>query len=386
MTTTLATVLAALVLAVLPPGGTFIDDDGSVHEGGIEAIAAEDITSGCNPPANTRYCPRDAVTRGQMAGFLARALGLAESPADYFVDDTGNTFEAAINKIAEAKITLGCNPPSNTRFCPDHIMTRGQMAAMLARAFHLPAASVDYFVDDTGHTFEIAINKIAEDGVTLGCNPPDNDHFCPDALVTRDQMATFLTRALNLTPTPPPPRAKPSVVVEPRQAWNAVPADFTKMTLHTVERLTIHHAGTQTGTTGPAQIKGWQNFHITGRGWGDIAYHLIIGIDGTVYEGRDRDYEGDTGTTYDTTGHFLVVVEGNFEDDQPTSAQLDSLSDVLAWAAEEYDVSPDTITGHRDHANTLCPGASLYPLIVSGQIRDDVQAHIDDGGVDLIWP
>jgi hypothetical protein len=32
--------LLALLLAVLPPGGTFVDDDGNVHEGGIEAIAA----------------------------------------------------------------------------------------------------------------------------------------------------------------------------------------------------------------------------------------------------------------------------------------------------------------------------------------------------------
>jgi hypothetical protein len=321
-----------------------------------------------------------------MAGFLARALELPDSPIDYFADDTGHTFDAAINKIAHAGITLGCDPPANTSFCPDDIMSRGQMAAMLARAFGLPTSGVDYFVDDTGHTFELAINKIAQDGITLGCNPPGNDRFCPDALVTRDQMATFLTRALELTPNPPPPREMASVIVQPRESWGAVPADFSKMSLHTVNRLTIHHAGTQTGTTGPDQIKGWQNWHIVGKGWGDIAYHLIIGIDGTVYEGRDRAYEGDTGTTYDTTGHFLVVVEGNFEDDQPTSAQLESLSDVLSWAAEEYDVSPDTITGHRDHANTLCPGASLYALIASGQIRDDVQTHIDNGGVDLIWP
>ncbi|VAV99277.1 hypothetical protein MNBD_ACTINO02-485, partial [hydrothermal vent metagenome] len=54
--------------------GTFNDDDGSIHESYIEAIAAAGITKGCNPPSNNRFCPDDPVTRGQMAAFLNRAL------------------------------------------------------------------------------------------------------------------------------------------------------------------------------------------------------------------------------------------------------------------------------------------------------------------------
>ena len=38
----------------------------------IDFMAANGITQGCNPPANTSYCPDDPVTRGQMAGFLKR--------------------------------------------------------------------------------------------------------------------------------------------------------------------------------------------------------------------------------------------------------------------------------------------------------------------------
>ena len=59
----------------LPPGGTFRDDDGNAHEGAIEAIAAVGITKGCNPPDNDMFCPNGAVTRGQMAAFLHRAMG-----------------------------------------------------------------------------------------------------------------------------------------------------------------------------------------------------------------------------------------------------------------------------------------------------------------------
>ena len=59
----------------LPAGGTFTDDDMNTHEGNIEAIALLGVTKGCNP-AGTLYCPAQLVTRGQMASFLARAFNL----------------------------------------------------------------------------------------------------------------------------------------------------------------------------------------------------------------------------------------------------------------------------------------------------------------------
>jgi hypothetical protein len=211
----LALVLAVSVLGVvsapaafagdLPPGGSFYDDDGNIHEGGIEAIAAEGITLGCNPPDNTIFCPDDPVTRGQMAAFLSRALDLPDAAIDFFTDDDGSTFENDINKMAEAKITLGCNPPSNTNYCPDGSVTRGQMAAFLVRAFgYTDNGEGDLFTDDDGSTFENDIDKLGTAGVTLGCNPPANDRYCPKSLVKRSQMATFLTRALGLVSMVPP--------------------------------------------------------------------------------------------------------------------------------------------------------------------------------------
>jgi hypothetical protein len=199
-------VVVGVALATPPPGGTFIDDNGNVHEANIEAIAAAGITKGCNPPTNNRYCPESSVTRGQMAAFLRRAFKLPSSSIDYFVDDNDSIFEGDINAVAAAGITKGCNPPANNRFCPGEKATRGQMAAFLRRTFGYPAASTDYFTDDNGSIFEADINAIAKAGVTKGCNPPTNNRYCPSALVSRDQMASFLARALGLAPiTPPPP-------------------------------------------------------------------------------------------------------------------------------------------------------------------------------------
>lgn len=54
-------------------GDRFSDDDGSVHEDDIEALAESGVTLGCNPPDNNEFCPMDDVIRGQMAAFLHRA-------------------------------------------------------------------------------------------------------------------------------------------------------------------------------------------------------------------------------------------------------------------------------------------------------------------------
>jgi len=186
------------------PGGSFTDDDGAVSEGAIEAIAVEGLTLGCNPPGNYLYCPGDSVTRGQMAAFLARALGLPAPVTDHFSDDDSSVFGNAINQLADAGITQGCNPPSNTMFCPTRTMTRGEMAAFMSRAFDLPASSTDWFTDDNGHLFESAINRVAEARITVGCNPPSNTAFCPNQTMNRGQMAIFLTRALDFAPLRPP--------------------------------------------------------------------------------------------------------------------------------------------------------------------------------------
>ena len=211
-------VVTSLLVALLggdalPPGGTFVDDNGSVHEPSIEALVAAGITTGCNPPFTSLYCPDDPVSRGQMAAFLRRAKDLPEAAADHFVDDAGNIFEADINAIFEDGITKGCNPPDNDAYCPGRSISRAEFATMLVRAFGYAASDDNRFVDDEGSVHEENINAIAAVGVTLGCNPPANDRFCPDEPVSRAQMASFLVRALGLEPiVPPPPPPEPGSV------------------------------------------------------------------------------------------------------------------------------------------------------------------------------
>ena len=91
------------------------------------------------------------------------------------------------------------------------------MAAFLVRALDLGPASTDFFIDDGSSVFEDEINRLAAAGTTRGCNPPVNDRFCPDRSVRRDEMASFLARALGLDTITPPPRC---TVFPSDNIWN----------------------------------------------------------------------------------------------------------------------------------------------------------------------
>jgi hypothetical protein len=172
--------------------GPFLDITGHLFENAITWLAQENITEGCNPPANTKYCPDDRVTRGEMAVFISRMLSLPAPTADHFSDDDGMFYESAANRLFEAGISAGCG---SGRYCGEQTLTREQMAAFLARTLGLAPVPEDFFVDDARSMFEGAINKIAAAGITLGCNPPSNDRFCPRDQVTRGEMAAFFKRA-----------------------------------------------------------------------------------------------------------------------------------------------------------------------------------------------
>ncbi len=198
----------------LPPGGTFFDDNGSIHEGDIEGLAASGITFGCDE-RQILFCPERVVNRGEMAAFLDRALDLPTAHDDHFDDDAASIFAASINSVAAAGITSGCNPPENTAYCPADPVTREQMASFLVRALDLPPAEGDpRFTDTSASVHEGDIEALAAAGITKGCNPPDNDEYCPTARVTRQQMASFLVRAIggleSNTPPPLPPRERVS--------------------------------------------------------------------------------------------------------------------------------------------------------------------------------
>lgn len=117
------------------------------------------------------------------------------APPGSFADIGGSIFRADIEWLVDREITGGC---SATHFCPTRSVTREQMASFLKRAMGLPAATKDYYADDGSSVHEDDINRISDAAVTDGCGAA---RYCPTATVNRGEMASFLARALNLGPT-----------------------------------------------------------------------------------------------------------------------------------------------------------------------------------------
>jgi hypothetical protein len=97
--------------------------------------------------------------------------------------------------------------------------------------------------------------------------------------------------------------------------------------------------------------------------WPDVPYHYYVDSAGSIAEGRDIRFAGDTNTGYDTTGYIQIAMEGDFEQETPTSEQLDAVRDLTLWLALSWGLAADAISTHRAHAATACPGRNFLSAL-----------------------
>ncbi len=186
------------------------------------------------------------------------------------------------------------------------------------------------------------------------------------------------------TAIPPPGPTATSAEFLCRDAWGAQPARPGGR-LHTITRMTLHHEAVVLGDNrnAPARFRQDQHYHQDQLGWIDIAYHVGVDRNGNIYELRSTKIAGDTATDYDTTGHFLVLCEGDFDQEVVSEAQLRGAALAFAWAAQNFNVATDTLAGHRDLAQTSCPGSNLYAHLSSGDLKHRITDLLTVGKVDL---
>jgi alkaline phosphatase len=177
----------------------------------IEALADRGITAGCSTDP-LMYCPENSVTRAQMAVFLERGMHGSEytpptATGAVFGDVPSDHWAAAwIEQIYADGITSGCSS-GPMMYCPEHSVSRAQMAVFLERAMHWPdpysppGGTGTLFDDVSGGYWAVDwIEQLYADGITSGCSS-DPLMYCPEDAVTRAQMAVFLVRSFAL-PTP----------------------------------------------------------------------------------------------------------------------------------------------------------------------------------------
>src|ERR1700742_2149689 len=169
-----------------------------------------------------------------------------------------------------------------------------------------------------------------------------------------------------------------------RDAWGAQPARSGGRP-HTVTRMTLHHEAVVLGDNrnAPGRLRQDQRYHQDQQGWIDIAYHVGVDRNGNIYELRSPKIAGDTATDYNTTGHFLVLCEGDFDREVVSEAQIHGAALAFAWAAQNFGIGTATLSGHRALAQTSGPGANLYAHLASGDLKHRVDDLLTTGGVDL---
>jgi len=149
------------------------------------------LTTGC-PVGDAQTCPELPVTRDEMAGFLwaHRGRPAVTAPTVFADVDAGSSHGPAIAWLGETGITRGCTA---TAFCPTDMVTRAEMAAFLWRLEGSPEGSTTTgFVDvPSGFFAEPAIDWLLASGTTTGCTVTT---YCPEELVTRAEIFTFLQR------------------------------------------------------------------------------------------------------------------------------------------------------------------------------------------------
>ena len=170
-------------------------------------------------------------------------------------------------------------------------------------------------------------------------------------------------------------KAKDRTIVVPKPAmvspeqWGSKAKPLPESSKHTPKYVTIHHAGVdwKTGRDPAESVRAVQKYGQNEKNWPDLPYHFMIAPDGQIFEARPTIYEPQSNTNYTLQGHIGVELMGNFETQRPSLAQLKSCVALVAWICQDLKIDPAEIAGHRDRAETTCPGKDFYRYLEDGQ-------------------
>ncbi len=177
--------------------------------------------------------------------------------------------------------------------------------------------------------------------------------------------------------------------------------------VHRAEFVIVHHAGNNSYAAGQEArdlIYSICTYHVSTRGWWDIAYNFLVDRYGNIYEGRRGSLEGPIqgGHTAGFNSYSVgVAVMGNFQAGHPdggvpTPEAIAALEEFLAWRMDFHhipalgvvtveslgstkwlagaEVTLNRIAGHLDASATVCPGSYCYDLL------PDIRARVAPAG------
>ena len=111
-------------------------------------------------------------------------------------------------------------------------------------------------------------------------------------------------------------------------------------------------------------------FHTQTNGWSDIAQHITIAPDGTIWTGRNWNQPPASAAGHNgnrTAGPFMFEMVGDFDHgrDRFEGEQRHVTLAVIALVQKKFNLAPEALRFHHQMSTKFCPGSSLnYQEIV----------------------
>ena len=165
----------------------------------IQSLARAGVFEGTDC-ATGRFCPDSSLTRWQMAVWLMRSLGEDDlEPIDEsrFADvDPTRWWAPYVERVAELGISAGCGRDP-LRYCPNASVDKGQVATVVSRALDLPDVDSVGFTDlESDYPHAGNVDRVVTFEIMEACNQ-DPRRFCRRNNVTKARMAQILFRSLD---------------------------------------------------------------------------------------------------------------------------------------------------------------------------------------------
>lgn len=145
-----------------------------------------------------------------------------------------------------------------------------------------------------------------------------------------------------------------------------------------IEKIIFHCSATIEGQNiSAATIKRW---HVKDRGWSDIGYHYIIGLDGRIESGRPVNKQGAHAKGFNKTSIGVCYIGGLSKNkrvkDTRTDAQKNAMIKLIKTLKNIY---PDaTLHGHREFSKKACPCFDVQKEYADYQPSDYKQKSNDN--------
>ncbi|MDQ0991704.1 N-acetylmuramoyl-L-alanine amidase [Streptomyces sp. V3I7] len=182
-------------------------------------------------------------------------------------------------------------------------------------------------------------------------------------------------------------------------AWGArSPSSPVHLVTARPHKILVHHTATANSTDYSqahafSLARAIQKSHMDSRGFLDSGQHFLTSRGAHVMEGRHHSLSTLQGgarmvESAHCTGQNTVAIgienEGTYSTVEPRGAQYDALVGLCERICRQYGLRAYQIYGHRDFANTTCPGDRLYALLP--RLRQDLADRIGGDPAGPVWP